>query len=83
MSETKLCKDCKHLRVANNSNHMYAKCHAPSQYTTSIVTGERIYAPKFSFCTIQRISDDMHTCGESARWFEQKEADKSPWWRFW
>lgn len=83
MSETKLCKECKHCVTTFGVSARYAKCHAPNQYDVSRVTGERIYMPEISMCEVQRMSSRLGTCGLSARWFEQKEADKSPWWRFW
>ena len=71
MIELKLCKDCKHYRGERPKK--YAKCHHPSQYTVSLVTGELTYQPEYSFCSTQRLTTVQSQCGPSGAWFEQTE----------
>lgn len=66
----KLCKDCKHFSGSNF-------CNAP-QNGISPIDGK----PKAKRASAARAQEEFG-CGLAAHYFEQKQNQSKPWWRFW
>lgn len=75
----KLCKDCKHIKGR--------ECFHPLNMKVDAVDGkEKPGASGYRFCTILRdkhATSKVFWCGIEAKHFEQKPAQKRPWWAFW
>ncbi len=72
----RLCKDCRHMRLDATGSLRFAKCWAQEkQVAIDLVSGEREDA--HYFCSTQRASQGLDSCGPQGLFFEPREKESS------
>jgi hypothetical protein len=76
-TQTKLCRDCKHLAKSSVGDSQSWKCMAPENVravTTDLVTGEAVFHRRNINCYAARQESadrQVYTCGPEGLWFKE------------
>ncbi|MES1989233.1 MAG: hypothetical protein V4440_14610 [Pseudomonadota bacterium] len=76
MTDIKLCKNCKHVKVGTIQKiifgYRYAQCNSPKRtIDIDVISGKEIMKG-YSFCEFSRSSNSKEDCGKNANFFEEK-----------